>query len=55
MAAWVFQHLNPWVNHGAKAKGCQRHCVNVCSVAQHDEDTPGQGRQATTPGNDVVA
>ena len=36
-------------HHGAKVKGCQRHCVYVCGVAQHDEDTPGRGRQATKP------
>ena len=31
--------------HGAKAEGCQRHCVYVCGFAQHAEDTPGAPRQ----------
>ena len=26
----------------------------MCGVAQHDEDTPGWGRQGTTPANDVA-
>ena len=33
-------------HHGAKAKGCQRYCFNMCGVAQYAEDTPnwcGQG------------
>ena len=34
-------------HHGAKAKGCQRHCVYVCGVAQQAEDTPG--RQGPSP------
>ena len=36
-------------HHGAKAKACQRYCVYICGVAQHAEDTPGQGRQGTNP------
>ena len=36
-------------HHGAKAKGCQRHCLYMCGVAQHDEDSPGWGRQGTEP------
>ena len=36
-------------HHGAKAKGCQRHCVYMYGVAQHDEDTPGRGRLGTNP------
>ena len=31
-------------HHGAKAKGGQRHCVLVCGVVQHAEDTPGWDR-----------
>ena len=31
-------------HHGAKTKGCQRHCVYVYGVANHAEDTPGWGR-----------
>ena len=34
-------------HNGAKAEGCHRHCVDMCSVAQHAEDTPGQSRQGT--------
>ena len=33
--------------HGAKAKGCQRHCFYMCGVAQHTEDTPGWSKQGT--------
>ena len=36
-------------HHGAKAKGCQRHCFYMCGVAQHAEDTPGRRRQGTNP------
>ena len=31
-------------HHGRKAKGCQRHRVYVCGVAQHAEESPGWGR-----------
>ena len=34
-------------DHGAKSKGFQRHCFYMFGVAQHAEDTPGQGRQDT--------
>ena len=36
-------------HHGAKAKGCQRHCVYVCVVGQHAEDTPEWDRQGHQP------
>ena len=45
----------PTGHHGAKAKGCQRHCVYMCAVAQHAEDTPGWPERVPTPGNDVTA
>ena len=36
-------------HHGAKTKGCQRHCFNMGDVAQHAEDTPGWRRHCTQP------
>ena len=30
---------------GALSKSCQRHCFDLCCVAQHAGDTPGQSRQ----------
>ena len=48
---WNVSELNQgttW-DHGAKATDCQRHCVDVCGVAQHAEDTPWRGRQGTNP------
>ena len=35
--------------HGAKAQGCQRHCLNMSHVEQHCEDTVGLNRQVTHP------
>ena len=32
-----------------KAVGCQSQCFDMCGVAQHAEDTPGQNRQGTHP------
>ena len=32
-----------------KTQGCQRHCFNMCGVAQHAGDTSGQSRQGTQP------
>ena len=34
-------------NNGTKAKGCQRHCYDICSVAQHAGDTPRWTRQGS--------
>ena len=36
-------------HHEAKAKGCERHCVYMCGVTEHAEDTPGWSRQGTNP------
>ena len=43
-------------HHGAKAKGCQRHCFKMCGVAQHAENTrEGTADRAPTPASDIVA
>ena len=34
-------------HHGAKAKGCQKHCFHMCGTAQHADYTPGWTRQST--------
>ena len=31
-------------HNGVKTEGCQRHCFDMCGVAEHAEDTPGQSR-----------
>ena len=36
-------------HHGAKAKGCQRHCLYMCDVEQYAEDRTGWSRQGTNP------
>ena len=40
---------------GVKAKGCQRHCFDMYSVAQHFEDTLGRLDRVTTPADDIAA
>ena len=37
-----------------QGQSCQKHCVNMCGVAKHGEDTPGGADWAPTPAN-VVA
>ena len=38
----------------AKAENCQRHCFDMCGVAQHAEDTPEWSRWGT-PSDDIAA
>ena len=41
--------------NGAKAKGCQRRCFDMCCAAQHAEDTPRWTRQGTNPSRYIAA
>ena len=42
-------------HNGAKAKGCQRDCFDMCCVAQHAESTPRRPRQGTHQADDTAA
>ena len=44
------QIQGPTRHNVAKVKGCQRHCFNMCCVAQHTENTPRWTKQGTQPG-----
>ena len=54
------QDLQRHVGSGecVKAKGCQRHCLDMCGVAQHADDTPRAawaGLTAVEPGAGLAA
>ena len=36
-------------HHGAKARSCERHCVDMCGTTQHAKKISGWSRQATNP------
>ena len=48
------QIRGPTQHNGAKAKGCQRHCFDMCCVAQHAKDTTGAVDRAPTPADDIA-
>ena len=44
-------YLAPW----RKAEGYQRHCFNICGLAQHAVDTPRGADRAQIFVNEIVA
>ena len=44
------QIQGPTRHNVAKVEGCQRHCFNMCCVAQHTENIPRWTKQDTQPG-----
>ena len=41
------------VHHGAEAKSCEGHCVNMCGAAQHAEKLSGGADRPPTPADDI--
>ena len=46
---WIAgNHIQGLIGHsGAKALGCERHCFDMCGIAKHADDIPGQSRKSS--------
>ena len=49
------QIKGPTGHNGIKAKGCRRHCFDICCVAHQAEVTPKWSSQAPIPPVDIAA